>query len=259
MTVNNGQIACILTLYKRPHVLHEQLAAVRAQTVKPEKILIWRNGAAEVPADIRELANTNPNLIIVDSSANFGVWARFAIGLLVNTEYICVFDDDTIPGRRWFENCLTTIKQVNGLLGTVGLIFEPSAGTYFSRARIGWPNPNPAPVKVDIVGHSWFFRREWLQYLWTNVPDYDGQFLRAGEDIGFSWALQKAGIGTYVPPHTDPETFGSDPERAMRYGCEDVAICKDGTPHIVNMFQIFRAKGFRLVDEEIAPVIHYFN
>lgn len=257
MTINNGKIACILTLYKRPHILHEQLAAVRAQTVKPEKILIWRNGTAEVPADIR----ADKDLTIIDSSENFGVWGRFAAALLVNTEYICIFDDDTIPGNRWFENCLKTIKEVNGLLGTHGLIFDPAAGTYFSRARIGWPNPQPVTVKVDIVGHSWFFRREWLQYLWTNVPDYETQFLRAGEDFGFSWALQKVGIGTYVPPHTHPETFGSNPEKAKIYGVDDVAISRDGTPHIINMFHYYRTRGFRLVDEEVAsaPVIHYFN
>jgi len=56
-----------------------------------------------------------------------------------------------------------------------------------------------------------------------------------------------------VPPHTDPETFGSKPEKANQYGAEDVAICRDGTPH---------AKGFRLVDEEVAAqpkVIRYFE
>lgn len=173
-------ITCILTLYKRPHTLAEQVEAVRAQTVPPSQIIVWRNGAEPVPTFVRD----DPDLTVVDSSANFGVWARFAVALLANTEYICVFDDDTIPGRRWFENCLKTIQkpESNGLLGTVGLIFDPAA-TYHSRCRVGWPAPNAETRRVDIVGHSWFFRRCWLQHLWSITPDYDAM-LRAGEDIG---------------------------------------------------------------------------
>lgn len=250
---NDGRITCILTLYKRPHTLAEQVAAIRAQTVAPAQIIVWRNGAAEVPAEIR----ADPDLTIIDSSANFGVWARFAVGLLANTEYICIFDDDTIPGRRWFEICLSTIREPStcGLLGTVGLLFDPKGPAYWIDKRIGWPNPNATTQRVDIVGHSWFFRREWLQHLWTTTPDY-GSMLRAGEDIGFSWALQRAGIQTFVPAHTDPETFGSDPVRAMRYGTEAVGISSDGSPHIVNAYKYYRDRGFKLVYER--PVINYF-
>jgi hypothetical protein len=46
------------------------------------------------------------------------------MALLANTEYVCIFDDDTIPGKRWFENYLSTIKQYNGLLGTVDVLFK---------------------------------------------------------------------------------------------------------------------------------------
>lgn len=243
---DDGRITCILTLYKRPHTLTEQIAAVRAQTVQPAQIIVWRNGAAALPAEVRD----DPTLTVIDSSTNFGVWARFAVGLLANTEYVCVFDDDTIPGIRWFENCLQTIRQpaTCGLLGTVGCVFDPNGPAYMIRTRIGWPNPNAVAQRVDIVGHSWFFRREWLRHLWTTTPDY-GAMLRAGEDIGFSWALQRVGINTFVPPHTDIETFGSDPERAMRYGTEEAAISCDGSPHIVNAYHYYRTRGFRLVDE----------
>lgn len=244
---NDGRITCILTLYKRPHTLVEQIAAMRAQTVQPAQIIIWRNGTAPVPDDIR----ADSSLIVIDSSANLGVWARFAAGLLATTEYICVFDDDTIPGRRWLENCLQTIREpaTCGLLGTRGLHFDPNGPPYWISRLVGWPNPNAKTERVDIVCHSWFFRREWLHHLWKVVPDYSAM-LRAGEDLGFSWALQQVGIGTFVPPHTDPEMFGSDPVRAMKYGCEDVAISCDGSPHIVNAYIHYRSRGFRLLAEQ---------
>jgi GT2 family glycosyltransferase len=251
---DDGRITCILTLYKRPHTLLEQIAAIRAQTVAPAQIIVWRNGAEPVPDEVR----SDPDLTVIDSSANFGVWARFAVGLLANTEFVCIFDDDTIPGRRWFENCLQTIRvpATCGLLGTVGLLFDSNGPPYWIRTRIGWPNPNSIAMQVDIVGHSWFFRREWLKHLWTTTPDY-ASMLRAGEDIGFSWALQRVGIKTFVPPHTDPETFGSDPVRAMKYGTEEVGISSSGSPHIVDAYKYYRTKGFKLIDEQ-NNIIEYF-
>lgn len=69
---------------------------------------------------------------------------------------------------------------------------------------------------------------------------------RTSDSLGLS---QRVGINTFVPPHTDIETFGSDPERAMRYGTEEAAISCDGSPHIVNAYHYYRTRGFRLVDE----------
>jgi hypothetical protein len=58
------------------------------------------------------------------------------------------------------------------------------------------------------VGHAWFFKREWLQYLWREKPTT----WHNGEDIQFSYLAQKyAGIKTYCPPHPpqDREMHGS--------------------------------------------------
>ena len=32
----------------------------------------------------------------------------FAAALLADTEYIAIYDDDTIPGKQWHSNCLKT-------------------------------------------------------------------------------------------------------------------------------------------------------
>src|SRR5690606_35792088 len=94
------------------------------------------------------------------SNNNFGVWARFAYALNAISDYVCVIDDDTVPGNQWFENCLKTLEIHNGLLGTIGIKYHTNQG-YFPSTRYGWANPNETIVEVDIVGHCWFFRREW--------------------------------------------------------------------------------------------------
>ena len=93
------------------------------------------------------------------------------------------------------------------ILGSAGVILN-SAGSYVDHERVGWPSKNKEFRRVDLVGHAWFFERDWLQYLWKEKPHtWDN-----GEDIQFSYLAQKyGGIQTYAPPHPpdNPELHGS--------------------------------------------------
>lgn len=217
-----GDLTVILNLFRRPHVIEKQLQAIRNQTVAPKKIIVWVNSypGIQIPESIRN----DTTITIIHSSENFGVWGRFTAGILAPTTYVCVFDDDTIPGRRWFENCFQTMKQREGLLGTVGLRFKPG-NRYAHFNRIGWPGPNTNIEEVDIVGHCWFFKREWLSALFSIIPKWPHYF-KAGEDIAFSAGLQKIGIPTLVPPHPpgELELYGSMPDDAITYGTEAHSI-----------------------------------
>jgi hypothetical protein len=59
--------------------------------------------------------------------------------------------------------------------------------------------------------------------------------LKAGEDISFSYMLQKNGIKTYVPPHPKDniEMYGSDPQKARQYGTDSAAISMDFSSAVV--------------------------
>jgi FkbM family methyltransferase len=224
--VEEEDITVVLNFYRRPHTIIEQLESVKNQTRKPKQIIIWKNLSE---FDIPEQVKKDTSITIIDCNKNLGVWPRFAAALLANTPYVCVFDDDTIPGKKWLENCVNTMKKVNGLLGTIGLIFKKDCNYDSEYPRMGWEAKNDKIQQVDIVGHSWFFKKEWIHHLWSAVPDYNF-FHRSGEDIAFSWALQQVGINTYVPPHPkdDEEMFGSIPSKAWKYGTENVAITASG-------------------------------
>lgn len=220
-------VTAVLNLFKRPHTLVQQLTAIQNQSVPPENIIIWKNFAEnitlpEIPEHLKK------NVTVIESSKNYGVWARFACGLFVTTMYVCVFDDDTIPGKDWFKNCVETMKTHRGLLGTIGLRFLPG-NSYSAEPRIGWDGPNENIEQVDIVGHAWFFEQKWTHHLWECHPDYNLMFV-AGEDIGFSYILQKHGINTYVPahPNDNKELWGSQHDLAYLYGTETVAISNQG-------------------------------
>jgi len=255
-------ITVILNGYKRPNNLDEQLEAIKNQTLQPTEILFWYNN----PMDDTDINyNIGTEIPGAYCNYNFGVWARFAFAFMAKNPYVCIFDDDTIPGRRWLENCMETMKTHEGLLGTVGLIYPqplPSeqSSYYEPYVRVGWPDRgnNEETLQVDLVGHSWFFKKEWLSHMWREIPD--PKYNTCGEDMHFSYMLQKyAGIKTFVPPHpiNNKELWGSI--KGATYGgdinslWETNQISIGGVPFKQLMNQYFREqrlKGWRLVYEK---------
>lgn len=218
---HSSDVSVVLNVFRRSKHFPAQLKAIQEQSVRPREILVWENGEEGVPEDLREFVT------VARASRNFGVWARFAYALNATGEFICVIDDDTIPGKDWLKNCLTTFAQTPGLLGTRGLTFE-SSNNYSINRESGVYGANEQTTQVDIVGHSWFFRREWLAAYWA---EYSTRFDNplAGEDIHFSYAIQKHhSLPTLVPPHrlSNPDEWGSDPRFAREIGEETVAISK---------------------------------
>ena len=198
-----SDITVILNAYRRPYNLRGQIAAIRNQTTPPKQIWLWVNAHEDNEGFDFSALDVDR---VFHNNFNWKFYGRFAAALLVDTEYVAIFDDDTIPGTKWFDNCLNTMSETEGILGSAGVILNGSQ--YVQHDRCGWPTHNPETTEVDLVGHAWFFKREWLQYLWREKPTT----WHNGEDIQFSYLAQKyAGIKTYCPPHPpqDREMHGS--------------------------------------------------
>lgn len=198
-----GDITVILNCYRRPYNLQMQIQAINSQTIKPKQIWLWVN-------DHEDNRNFDFSTIKVDrifkNDYNWKFYGRFAGALLSDTEYIAMYDDDTIPGTKWHENCLNTMKETEGILGSAGILLN--GNRYVQHDRCGWPTQNQDTTEVDLVGHSWFFKRDWLQYLWKEKPFTWNN----GEDIQFSYMAKVHGnIKTFCPPHpkNDIQMHGS--------------------------------------------------
>ncbi len=246
----NKDVTVILNGYKRPHVLREQYNAVMAQTIKPREVMFWHNRSDVANEFDKEIVD---NCVSFVGNSNLGVWARFAFALMAKTKYICIFDDDTVPGNRWLENCYKYNKGNRGLYATVGMIFDTPQAYHGQYSRVGWPSANTSLERADLLGHSWFFERELLTSFWRELPD--PRFIRCGEDIHFSYTLQKyMGLESYVPPHPkdDMSLWGSIPDKAYKYGTEKCALSNPQTNGGLDMNEyvmIVREKGYRFVKE----------
>lgn len=220
MVKKSPSIVALLNAYKRINYLDTQIEALISQSVPPSKIYVWFNNNEKIMLKSKYL----DQIILVDCRENLGVWARFSFALNIESDFIAIFDDDTIPGKKWFENCLVQLNIENGLYGTRGLRFKNDK-RYVDYEEYGWNNPNNNLTEVDIVGHSWFFKSELINIFWeTTIPGK--RVFNAGEDIHFSYALQKKGIKTFVPPHPKEslELWGSMPETALEIGSDQNAI-----------------------------------
>lgn len=215
-------ITVILNAFKRQDYLKQQIDCVFSQTVPAKFVMVWNNG------DELALHGYGDRVMIANHSHNLGVWSRFAYAINAETEYVCILDDDTFPAPRFFEACLDQMRQKPALLGARGLRFL-SSSRYHPFISYGWDMPNEKSEVVDIVGHAWFFKREWLSTFWREIP-MPGTSRLVGEDMHFSFMLQKyLGIPTMVPPHPvdNPEVWGSNPELAIRLGTSIEAVSQD--------------------------------
>lgn len=212
-------ITVIMTGYNRPYIAHKQLEAIKNQSEPPADIFFWRNMSSEAPTCFNLPIGLDEGVKGVYSNHNWKFHGRFAFALLAQTEYIALFDDDTIPGKDWFKNCLQTMEHTPGILGTTGIKlisnrYDPHVKVGFNAHQSG-NQPNYLTQEVDLVGHAWFFKREWLKHMWAEYP----LSWENGEDIQFSYLCQKYGdIKTYVPPHplNKEEMWGSiEPEHGQ--------------------------------------------
>ena len=186
-------ITVILNCYRRPYNLRMQIDALRTQTKPPKEIWLWVNKHPDNEGFSFDSLGLDK---VFQNDYNWKFYGRFAGALLADTEYVAIFDDDTIPGSKWFENCLDTMEEKEGIMGTAGVILDDKY--YVRHQRAGWPTQNAKVTEVDLVGHAWFFKRDWLQYLWREKPPT----WHNGEDMHFSYSAQKyGGIKTYCPPH----------------------------------------------------------
>ena len=195
-------ITAILTVYNRPYTFDEQYEAIMNQSVPPNEVMVWVN-----KGNPNELDFSKYDAKVINCNTNFKFHGRFAGALLARSDYVAIFDDDTIPGEHWFKNCLHTISYTNGILGSIGVRLH-SPDYYNPHEKFGWLTKNEKVEEVDLVGHAWFFRKELAKYMWYEEP----VSWENGEDMQFSYLCQKYGnIPTHVPSHPagDRSLWGS--------------------------------------------------
>ena len=243
----------VLNCYKRPQVLIQQLTAIKNQTLAPRRIFLYQDGIDgyyKVELNDKILNEFDAYKI---SETNGGVWKRFEFAKeIAKSPYVCLFDDDTIPGARWFENCHMNSLQQRGIYGTNGVLLRTWEGYPRDHFNAGWYRPNAKTCTVDFVGHSWFIEREFLT--WMLDKSWHGKYKLVGEDMTLSFAASEHGIGTYVPQHSEKilSLWGSLPDLGLKYGMGEVAVSlnSDNMSNMRRALSKMHADGWKFLAEK---------
>lgn len=238
-------ITAVLNVFKRQQNLTKQISAIQSQSVKPDKLVIWRN-------DQGEKLDLKPQIpfVVVQSSENLGVWARFTICREFKSSHYYILDDDTIPGKFWLENCLKNYESVPGVYASHGFIFkrpEINESTFRQRDQIGARRRFIKTMPVDWPGHSWFFDRETL--LEALKIETCGCII-AGEDAHLAFTSQQMGRGSFVPAHgQNRDTWGST---KIELGEDKAAAWRiqGQTKNMVNCINYYQSLGWKFLCEK---------
>lgn len=255
-------VSVVLTSYKKPDALERQLAALEKQTLKPSEIILFQDGIDSYYSINFEKTVLGYFDDVRIEKSNRGVWERFNYARSCKNDYVCLFDDDTIPGDCWLESCHFAMMNQVGIYGAIGVVLQDPAGYPLDKSkyyRVGWAEPNKRTMQVDFVGHSWFLPKFTLDYMFEGTEALQNYKIVA-EDMTLSLKAAEHGIMTYVPPHpfNDHRVWGSDPALAMRYGQADGALSMNFS-NLTKMQEAiteFSAMGFQFLYERDMNLVH---
>ena len=241
-------VIAILNGYRRPNNLPLQVEALRKQTQPPNEIWLWMNYHNDFNIEKEyKLEDLDIDKVCYNNH-NWKYFGRLALAMLAQSDFVAIFDDDTIPGCKWLENCHTTYAKKEAILGGVGLhLFSDTE--YMNHQRFGWPNPNEEAVVVDLVGHAWFINTDHLKYIWSEKPCT----WETGEDIHFSALAQIYGdIPTIVPPHPIHDRDMSSSLFGYELGVDNKTVSVVGQSDFFSLrdkcVQHYTSRGWKLVN-----------
>jgi FkbM family methyltransferase len=196
-------ITILVNCFNRPEYLQTQIDSLLSQSIVPEKIIVL---STKPYKDFSIPRIDGVDYIIVENDQ--GLNTRFAAGLVAKTRYLCILDDDIIPGCKWIETCLNIIKKENSIICGYGIRYTEKLNDA-SGKKFGDHGVRSEKIEyVDMAGHSWFMKREWLKYFWMEEP-FDWE---VSDDIHLSYTMKKYGnIKLLVSPYpeNDKDVWGN--------------------------------------------------
>jgi len=242
--MNDPRTTVILSLYKRPYCLEEQIEAIRNQTVPTD---IWidytviEGSKTAETLDLSFLGNflEDDIKLNIHINQNLSHIGRYYYALNARAPYVFILDDDLVPGKNYLKHCMDTMKSIGDcVLCAYGVRFNAGTTSYDVYKRYGWKKSWNmscsvssgdlfSPTQADMGGHSWFLKRENLKYIAYGQPLTH----KNTDDLHFSFMCQKYGnLKIYVPSQiqSEPENLGSDNDKGCKHNKDENASYRSG-------------------------------
>lgn len=207
-------VSVILNIWKRDYI-DEQLKLVFAQTMLPKNIWIVQY---EKYLSIKKLLQKYPRIKHLHSTENLKYFGRFSLVTHLDTRYVWILDDDTMPSHTWVETCVDVCETQNAIVCSNGRIigkndYTPESSTRHSHTQFVGDARYPQLTNycltdtfVDYGCSSYFFKTEWIKHFWSVWP----ATLQTGEDMHLSATCKiRAEIPTVVPQQLTARESGN--------------------------------------------------
>ena len=114
-------------------------------------------------------AEKEPRFKIVSFSYDFGTKTDYVLALLTSGDFVILADDDVLPKSGFVNDLYTGWKQVGGMVGVIGRIFNgptyKGGTTFCSSLKI------EEPVQVGFIGVVYFAERHRFGFDVRDMPN----------------------------------------------------------------------------------------
>jgi hypothetical protein len=166
---NFADLTVLLAYSTRPELVDVQHRLLSTQTIQPRAVFAHCNPSDKVafPPAVRTMIDALPN---ATPNVDLGAWARWGYVATVGTEYVCVIDDDCMPGPRWFEAALKKLSASEGhnVIAAAGIMYR--SDQYNDVTLIGPEAPPAGEVDVDVGRGAWLMRTATARQVLAQEP-----------------------------------------------------------------------------------------
>lgn len=160
-----------------------------------------------------------PKVILIENHENYGFSKGNNLGVAkAKGEYVCILNPDTVVAEDTFKIVLDFANSTPDL-GIVGCKLIDGKGHFLPESKRNIPTPmvsiqkilgNPKPYYASHLGENELGEVSVLvgafmllkRSIYTEVNGFDEEYFMYGEDLDFSFRIQKAGYQNYYNPLT---------------------------------------------------------
>ena len=152
-------IVCVIVTYNRLALLKECIAAVKSQSLVPDRILVVDNNSTDGTSEYLRSLSKDSHYHICTLSQNIGGAGGFSEGIKeavkIGADYLWIMDDDTIPHAHALEHLMSAVEKC----GNIG----------FLCSKVVWTDGTPHAMNVPRYRSS---SVEFNRYSTEDVPAF---------------------------------------------------------------------------------------
>ncbi len=243
------KLSVIILNYNVQYFLEQCIKSVQRATKNIDaEIIVVDNNSSDNSC---KLVKSNfPDVTLLENKKNVGFSkANNQAVAVANGEYICILNPDTAVSENTFLECLNFIVDKKDI-GALGTFLLDGTGNFLPESKRNLPTPSISLLKLlgfgkkyyatkvsekskgdqvpVLVGAFMFLKKS----IYNEVGGFDEDYFMYGEDIDFSYKIEKAGyknyyIGTTSVLHYKGESTSKDAAYLKRfYGAMEIFYSK---------------------------------